>query len=223
MRAHGMGLLAEMMDFDFANEDVVRSWFDKGYFEKRLAVPGICGAASYEAIKGTPKFLHIYEADDVHVFYSEAFKEAVASPNDEDAGIASAKIAGVRLVCAQVYPGLPIKSPACPTVDVAGLAPVVQFGRIFVPLDKKADFNGWYARERVPLVEKVLGIRRIRRYNPVEGDDVMVVLYEMEDASVLETAEWKEIMATSWSAGVRSYYRQAEGSPGVYRRCGTAY
>ena len=223
MRTHGMGLFAEMMDFDPPNDEVARARFDKDYFLKRLAVPGICGAASYEAIKGTPRFLHLYEADDVHAFYSEAFKEAVAPSEDEDEGIEKAKTAGVRLVCAQIYPALPINTPACPTVDLAGLAPVVQFGRIFVPPEKRADFNGWYAQERAPLVENVPGIRRIRRYAPVEGDEVMVVLYEMEDESVTQTAEWKEMMSTDWTARVRGYYRQAEGSPGVYRRCGIAY
>ena len=90
------------------------------------------------------------------------------------------------------------------------------------PEDKIEDFNGWYAQDRGPLCEQVPGVRRIRRYAPVEGDSVMIVLYEMDDESVRETPEWKEMNASEWTARVRSYYKQASGSPGVYRRRGDA-
>ncbi|MFC1491443.1 hypothetical protein ACFLQ0_02505 [Nitrospinota bacterium] len=223
MRTHGMGLLAEMMDFEPGNEETVRAWFDEVHFGEHLSVPGLCGAARYEAIKGAPKFLNLYEAEDAHVFYSKAFREIVELPSERDGEMEKIMTAKVRLICTQFYPGLPPNPPACPTVEVAGLPPTVQFGRIFVPPEWKTDFNAWYSQERTPLVEKVPGVRRVRRYMPIEGDEVMVVLYELDDEAVIERAEWKEIMSTPWTNKVRGYYRQAEGSPGVYQRRGFAF
>ncbi len=222
MRSHGMGLLVEMMDFHPGNEGAVRAWFDEDHLGRRLSVPGICGGATYEAIKGTPRFLNLYEAESVQDFYGEEFQEIIASPSERDSEMKQAIAREVHLVCAQIYPGLPPSPPACPTVEVSGLSPVIQIGRIFVPPDKTRDFNGWYAQDRAPRVEKIPGVRRIRRYVPVEGEQVMVVLYELEDESAFEHEAWKEMAATSWTDRVRGYYRQADGSPGRYRRRGYA-
>lgn len=223
MRSHGLGLLIEMMDFNSGDEEAVRAWIDEDHLKKRLSAPGICGAATYEAITGTPRYLNLYEADNVQYFYGEEFQEVLASHSERDGEMKNSIVKEVRLVCSQIYPGLPPSSPACPTVDVAGLAPVIQLGRIFVPPEKIGDFNGWYAQDRAPRTERIPGVRRIRRYAPIEGDPVMVVLYELDDETPFDSPEWKEMAATSWTSRVRGYYRQADGSPGKYRRRGYAY
>lgn len=65
-------------------------------------------------------------------------------------------------------------------------------------------------------------MRRARRYVSVEGERLMVALYEMEDESARETPEWRRMDATAWTGRVRGYCRQAPGSPGLYRRRGYA-
>ena len=127
------------------------------------------------------------------MFYGEEFASLMDS---DEMRFPATPRTHIRLVCAQVYPGLPARPPDFPSVDAAGLAPVVQFGRINVPQERLADFNGWYSRDRGPLCEKVPGVRRMRRYSPVEGERLMIVLYEMEDESVRETPEWKRMNAS---------------------------
>lgn len=219
MRRHGMGLLVHLQDVEPGREDAARAGMEE-YLDRRMKVPGVWGAASYEALRGAPRLLALIEAESVHVFYSEPFLALASDPSPGEAEAKRGRTAEVRLVCAQLYPGLPAPSPSCPTVDVAGLAPVVQIGRIHVPADKLDDFNGWYAQDRAPRMERLPGMRRFRRYAVVEGEPVMVVFYEMESEAVQEQAGWKEASSTPWSGRVRSYYRQAPGSPGVYRRLG---
>ncbi len=219
MRTHGMGLLAELFDFAAGEEDEARAWLDEVRLSRMLKISGVNGGAGYEAIDGAPRFLNLIEAENIHVFYGEEFASLMNS--DEMRSPNSPKTC-IRLFCAQVYPGLPARQPDFPSVDAAGLGPVIQFGRIHVPQEWLADFNGWYSRDRGPLCEEVPGVRRMRRYNTVEGERLMIVLYEMEDESVRETPEWKRMNASEWTARVRSYYRQAPGSPGVYKRKGYA-
>ena len=221
MRRHGMGFLIHLQDVVPGHEDAARAGMEE-HIARRMEVPGVWGAACYEAIKGAPRFLTLIEAESVHVFYSEPFQALAAEPGPLEAEAKERQTAEVRLVCAQLYPGLPATTPSCPTVEVTGLAPVVQLGRIYVPADKLADFNGWYAQDRAPRMERLPGMRRFRRYAVVEGEPVMVVFYEMDNQSVQEQDGWKEAGASPWSARVRSYYRQAPGSPGVYRRLGQA-
>ena len=217
-----MGLLAHMFEFVEGHDDEVRAWLDDSYVASIIKLPRVVGAAGYEAVTGTPRFLNLVEAESIHAFYTEEFLSWKSNPSEGARKMKGLLTEEVRLVCSQIYPSLSIPKHNSPTVDVAGLAPVVQFGRIFVPEDKIEDFNGWYAQDRGPLCEQVPGVRRIRRYAPVEGDSVMIVLYEMDDESVRETPEWKEMNASEWTARVRSYYKQASGSPGVYRRRGDA-
>ncbi len=219
MRTHGMGLLAELFDFADGEEHEVRAWLDEVRTSRMLDVAGVSGGAGYEAIDGAPRFLNLLEARSVHVFYGAEFASLM---NSEEMRFPTPPKTRIRLVCAQVYPGLPAPPPDFPTVDAAGLAPFVQFGRIHVPEEMLADFNGWYAQDRAPLCEKVPGVRRMRRYSPMEGERLMVVLYELEDASGRETPEWKQMNASEWTTRVRGYYRQATGSPGFYRRRGYA-
>ncbi len=219
VRTHGMGLLAELFDFAEGESEQALAWIDKVRLSRILEIPGVGGAASYEAIDGTPRFLSLVEAQNVHVFYGEEFSSLMES---DEMRLPMVPETHIRLVSAQVYPGLPARPPDFPSVDAAGLAPIVQFGRINVPQERLADFNGWYSQDRGPLCEKVPGMKRMRRYSPVEGKRLMLVLYEMEDESVRETPEWKHMNASEWTARVRSYYRQEPGSPGVYRRRGYA-
>ena len=219
MRAHGMGLLAELFDFEEGAEEEARAWLDEARFPRMLGASGVCGGAGYEAVEGAPRFLNLVEALGVHVFYGEEFAALMEA---EEARPPRPPAARARLVCAQIHPGLPAAPPAFPTVDAAGLAPVVQFGRIAVPEDRLADFNGWYERDRLPLCAEVPGMRRARRYVSVEGERLMAALYEMEDESARETPEWRRMSATPWTARVRGYCRRAPGSPGLYRRRGYA-
>lgn len=222
MRSHGMGLGIHLLDFEPGDEASVREWMDQDYLVQGAEAPGICGLAAYESISGPPQFLSLFEADSVHSFYSEPFlalrNGGAAAGLKPDIRV----LEDIQLYCSQIYPAHPVSEPACPTVDKAGLAPVVQLGRLHVPAEKIADFNAWYAQERAPQIEKVPGVRRIRRYVPVEGDPVLVVLYELEDESVLEHEDWKAAMATPWTDRVRAYYRQAPGSPGIFKRRGYA-
>ncbi len=217
MRTHGMGLLAELFEFEEGAEDEARTWLDDVRLARTLEIPGVAGAAAYEAVDGAPRFLNLTEARSVHTFYGA---ECMALMEEEEMRASPPPLEHIRLVCAQVYPGLPASARGLPTVDAAGLAPIVQFGRINVPEERLPDFNGWYAQDRGPLCEEVPGMRRMRRYNTVEGPRLMIVLYEMEDESVRTTPEWKHMNASEWTARVRSYYRQEPGSPGVYKRRG---
>ncbi len=222
MRGHGMGLCIEMADYAPGCEEEVRAWLDGDHVARMLEAPGMRGAACYEAVRGEPRFLNLYEAESVHVFYGEPFLSLAAASRERNREMEAKRTASVRLLCAQVYPALAPEPPFLPTAEAAGLAPAVQLGRIFVPPENVPDFHAWYAQERAPDIEKVPGVRRIRRFLPVEGDPLMIVLYEMEDESVPGGPAWKEATATPWSGRVRSYYRQEPGSPGVYRRRGLA-
>ena len=216
----GSGLLIELADFVDCQPNDVFEYIRNELIPRRVTIPGVCQGAVYEALTGEPQYLQLYEAENVHVFFEPSFQKTLAQPPRPSPPLERAMANRLCLPCAQIYPG-----PATTSKNAGAPkpSPVVQLGRIHVPQEKLEDFNCWYAQDRAPLSEKIDGVNRFRRFIPVEGDRVMVVLYEFSGENVLrDSVQWKIAMDTQWSHKARGYFTQSNGSPGIYRLVGFA-
>ena len=211
----GSGLLIELADFVDCRPNDVLDYIRSEQLAQRIAIPGVSRGALYEALRGEPRYLQLYEAQHVHVFFEPPFQKALDRPQASSQPVARAMTNRLCLPCAQIYPGF---FTAGRYDGSARPSPAVQLGRIYAPREKLEDFNCWYAQDRAPLSEKIDGVTRFRRFMPVTGDRVMVVLYEFRAESVSrESQQWKTAMDTEWSRKARGYFVQSKGSPGIYR------
>lgn len=78
---HGSGLLLVMMDVDPEHEAEFNRWYDEEHLPERLRCPGFRSARRYLATEGSPKYVAIYELDDVEVLDSEDYR-AIMPPSD---------------------------------------------------------------------------------------------------------------------------------------------
>ena len=77
----------------------------------------------------------------------------------------------------------------------------------------------WADTAYIPPYLAVPGCLGARRYVAIEGQPKYLTLYEFENASVSESAEWARARdGNPWSNRVHSFMRHDRGSPGVYRR-----
>lgn len=222
MRQHGMGLFIELLDFEPGCEEGVRVWLDDEHMRRTLLIPGVCGGASYEAIHGGPRFVNLYEGESAQSFYTQAFLSRNGASSRREREVTMRRTVEMRLLCAQIYPPYPFSEPLCPTVEVAGLAPVILLARMSPPPERMADLHAWYTQDRVPRLEKVPGVVRVRRYVAVEGQPTLVALYEMEAEDVIEGSAWKRAISRR-SRLVRDYFRQNPEAVSMYRRRGFAH
>jgi hypothetical protein len=195
-------------------EQEFNRWYNEEHLAERLAVPGFLGAARYEAVKGGPKHLAVYELESPAVLDSAAYERVQAQPTEwtRRAGPGTVATTFIRNVYAMIHPAAPT-----PTLVESPMAPALQIGRMDVPAEVDAEWNRWYNTVYVPNYEKVPGVIRGRRYRAVSGAPTYLTLYEFEHPKVSEGAAWAaQRDAAPVNERMRQHMRHAPGSPGVY-------
>ena len=214
MAKKGSGLLMVWTDVPADKEVEFNQWYNEEHLKERLAVPGFLSGARYEAVKGGPKHLAVYELESPAVLESAAYKKVQANPTPWTKRCSPEVIGStfIRNVYAMIHPKtLP------PSVAESGMAPSLQIGRMDVPPEVDAEFNDWYNTIYVPNYEKVPGVIRGRRYRAVTGTPTYLTLYEFEHPKVSESAPWlAQRDASPVTQKIRPHMRHAQGSPGIY-------
>ena len=214
MSKKGTGLLMVWCDVPADKEPEFNRWYNEEHIDERLSVPGFLSAARYEAVKGGPKHLAVYELESPAVLQSAAYKKVSQNPTEwtKRSGPNAIATTFVRNVYRQIHP-----ASLTPAVAASGMAPALQLGRMDVPAEVDAEFNNWYNTIYVPNYEKVPGVIRGRRYRAVEGTPTYLTFYEFEHPKVSETPEWMaQRDASPITARIRPHMHHAPGSPGVY-------
>ena len=210
----GTGLLMVWADILADKEAEFNQWYNEEHLKERLAVPGFLSGARYEAVKGGPKHLAVYELESPAVLESPAYKKVQANPTPWTKRC-SPEVIGttfIRNVYTMIHP-----NALTPEVAQSGMAPALQIGRMDVPPEIDDEFNTWYNTIYVPNYETVPGVIRGRRYRAVSGTPTYLTLYEFEHPTVSESAAWmaqRDISPVTHR--IRPYMRHAPGSPGVW-------
>jgi hypothetical protein len=214
MAKKGTGLLMVWTDIPTDQEQEFNRWYNEEHLKERLAVPGFLSGARYEAVKGGPKHLAVYELESPAVLESPAYKKVQANPTPWTKRC-SPEVIGttfIRNVYRMIHPKVLV-----PSVAESGMAPSLQIGRMDVPREVDAEFNDWYNTIYVPNYEKVPGVIRGRRYRAVTGTPTYLTLYEFEHPKVSESAAWlAQRDASPVTQKIRPHMRHAQGSPGIY-------
>ncbi len=216
-KTRGTGLLMVWTDIDAEFETEFNRWYDEEHLPRMLQISGFLSAGRYEAIKGGPKYLAIYELEDHDVLRSSAYLDSQKyQPSAARQKTGTSRIGRnfLRNAYRQIFP-----VHTNPIEQTAEMAPVLQMGRIDVSSGVEEEFNDWYNTVYIPGYLSVPGCINARRYVAVEGQPKYLTLYEFEHARVPESEAWTRTRDSNpWTRRVRPYLRHDEGSPGVYRR-----
>jgi hypothetical protein len=210
----GAGMLMVWCDVPADKEPDFNRWYNEEHLAERLSVPGFLSAARYEAVKGGPKHLAVYELENAAVMESEAYKKVSNNPTPwtKRSGPNAIATTFIRNIYSMIHP-----KAVTPAIAQAGMAPALQIGRMGVPASVDKEWNDWYSTIYVPNYEKVPGVIRGRRYRAVVGEPTYMTFYEFETPKVSETDAWKaQQNAVPISATMRGHMTHAPGSPGVY-------
>src|SRR5260370_8862932 len=147
-KTRGTGLLMVWADIDPEFEAECRRWYDEDHIAHRLAVPGFLSAGRYEALKGSPKYLALYELEDADVLRSPAFLDGVRfRPSARRVQYSGGTIGRnyLRNGYRQIHPmhSNPIEQTREP-------APFLQMGRIPIPALVQEELTDWYTTAYQP-------------------------------------------------------------------------
>lgn len=213
MATRGKGIFLVYTDIDSQHETEFNDWYNSEHIPELLAVPGILAAARYEATKGGPKYLAVYELETADVVNTPAFTDRKRTPWGERMSPSVIGSNRTRVVGEQIFPD-GIEMPD------REMAPALQIGRMSVPDSVDAEWNAWYNGEYIPGYLKVPGVIYARRYRVIEGSTGYATVYEFENEKVSETDAWHTQRQNSSpnSERMRQVMTHADGSPGVYKR-----
>lgn len=216
VKKKGAALLVVLTDVGPEHDAEFNSWYNEEHLPERLSAPGFLDAARYEALRGGPRYLAVYELESVDALHTEEYMHMSNNPTEWTKRM-SPNIVGrgtVRNVYTQIYP-----AESDPHTLGRGMAPALQIGRMDVPQEVEAKYNEYYDTVRTPANLDIPGCMYVRRYHAVEGDPKYLTVYEFEHEKVPETLAWeKQRGLDTMHQYIGGVYGHAPGSPGVYRR-----
>ena len=163
-KTRGTGLLMVWTDIDAEHEAEFNRWYDEEHLPRLLEIPGFLSAGRYAALKGGPKYLAIYELEDHNVLRSAAYLDTVKyqpSAQRQKTGTSRVGRNFLRNAYRQIFP-----MHTHPIEQTAGMAPVLQMGRIDVSSAVEEEFNAWYNTVYIPGYLTVPGASTLGAMSP---------------------------------------------------------
>ena len=195
---------------------VFNKWYVEEHLPERLSAPGFLDAALYQATKGSPRYLAIYELESLATMQTPEYLHMSQNPTEwtKRIGPSGAGRGVVRNICEQISP-----KESDPDIMGRGMAPAIQVGRMIVPEEIESKYNDYYDSQRTPRNMTVPGCLAVRRYHVVEGSPKYTTVYEFEHEKVPESIAWNVGRADDkMHEYIGGDYEHAPGSPGVYIR-----
>jgi hypothetical protein len=172
------------------DEAAFHEWYNDEHAPNRLTVPGILNGRRYQAVEGgSPRYLAYYDMANEDVLKSAEYKRLVDERSDRERAV-MATIPHMDRRVLRLTDGSPAWTDDAPYVMSVAMDP---------PADVVDDFHAWYREEHMPLLLKVPGWRRIRRFEQIEGTGPrFLALHELESLAVFETEEYRAATNTPW-------------------------
>lgn len=164
MTSRPNGLLLALSTAPEGQEQEYHDWYDEEHAPARLTVPGIRTARRYRDTAAHRGYLACYDLDSAGVLDSPDYLKLPAAASGRE-----------RRILREVAPDRRVYQ-AVPTPDVSRSRDLGICGQVLLAVwwtpapGTDDDFNAWYTQEHVPLLMKVPGWLRIRRYSLLAGN-----------------------------------------------------
>ena len=189
------GLFYVYTDPGTVDEAEFHDWYDHEHGPARLTVPGIRTALRYQALDGeTPAWLALYELDGPEVIGGPEYQTLGANASERDKAVA----AGLATLDRRVYEQTGLDG----LDELPQPAPVILAVAMSVPEGSEGDLAAWYAQEHIPMLLKVPGWQRIRRFRLTRSLDdpapEFLSVHDLAGPQVLEEPAYRAAVGTPW-------------------------
>jgi hypothetical protein len=173
------GLLLSQMKPPAGWDDDFNDWYENEHIPARMAIPGFSHAIRYRDDAG---YLACYFLDDMSALETPEYRSLKEEPSERTHRMLTNVTGFTRYITDQI-------SDTGGGVEKHPLY-VVAFA---VPESDRAEFEAWYEEEHVPLLMKVPGWLRVRRFLTRPGHDgppwTHLALHEIASPAVLDAPE----------------------------------
>jgi hypothetical protein len=197
------GLLLTITEPPHAMEEEFNAWYDTEHIPERNAITGFISSRRWvwpDAKAGEGKYLATYELESPAALTTPEYLSHVG----EHFTPWSKRCLGSATVFRRWALGETGRSHATlaePVPDEVG-ALFVSIGDI--PDEHADEFNRWYDEEHVPMISKVPGVLRARRFVDPAGIPRYVALYDLAGPEVRQHPDWAPAVNTEWTKRIRT-------------------
>ena len=119
----GTAIMVVYTDVAVEHDADLNAWYYQEHLPERLSNPGFLDGARYEALRGGPRYLAVYELESAEALQSDEYLRQRANPTDWSKRVSPLMAAGgmVRNVYTQIYP-----AESDPHTLGRGMAPPLQ-------------------------------------------------------------------------------------------------
>lgn len=216
-KTRGTGLLMVWSDIDAQHEEDYRRFYRDEHIAHLMKVPGFLNGGLYQALRGGPKYLAMYELEEYNVLRSADFLDTVRYKPSAVRSKASGGHVGRNYMIIGYRQIFPARSN--PIENTMEMPRYLQMGRMDIPAAMEEEFNAWYNTSYIPSYLTVPGVIRVRRFLAVENQPKYLTVYEFENPGVPDSPEWDKARNNNpWNRRVRPHLQLDAGSPAVYQR-----
>lgn len=178
-------------------DDEFNDWYDTDHAPSRVRLPGIPTARRYFDLAERHKYLALYDLMSLAVLDGDAYRTVVAEASDREHELLAASTMDRR-----VYRR--IETPTVSNADDLTICTEIVLCVWWTPpLNGSAELNTWYNEEHIPLLMKVPGWRRIRRYELVTGNGPsFLAVHDLDSPAVLDHPLHRSAIETPWRTRV---------------------
>ncbi len=194
-------------DVPAAIESAWNQWHNK-HLSARINIPGIISGRRFRSIHDEPKYMVIYDYNNVGVLTSDAYlqlrdKEGTLSADSFEAITMQQNLPNsCRSLYRQIYPEEEYRVPNTEFILAVGHD---------VPPEKEEEFNAWYNTERIPAMTRVPGVVTARRLAFVDMQfpersgarfwgPKYAALYDIESEKVFRSDAFLRAQVSPWTA-----------------------
>jgi hypothetical protein len=185
------GLLFVLSEPGLVPDDEFHEWYDTEHGPARLGLPGVRSGQRYRAADGaSPTWLAWYELD-LDVLDTPGYRALRDRRSERERAVLARLAVLDRRVYELVEDHGGGGEPAPP--------PVVLCRSMSVPAGREAELHAWYREEHIPLLHRIPGWRRTRRYRLVDADAPrFLAMHEISGTEALESPDYRAATHTPW-------------------------
>lgn len=205
MADQARGLLAVWTDIPAAVEADFNRWYDEEHLAERRGIPGFLSARRYVSLRGSPKYIALYDTVDAQVLHSEAYLQVLNNPTPWTQRVRPHFHNFIRNEYELLLTLGTIPDEA---------APYILTVRLETAPEHDAEFNDWYNTDHLPALTGVPGVYGARRYRATAGAPQYLALYELASADVTQSEAWRKAADSPWTLKLRPQFRNLAANLG---------
>ncbi|KAI0369003.1 hypothetical protein BV20DRAFT_968494 [Pilatotrama ljubarskyi] len=184
-------------------------WYDNEHVPLRMAISEFRNTTRWTAIDGKrPHYLATYDLASCAILEVPPYSTFADTRSEREKDV----IRRVQLLDRRTYEQLEPVFPPAAGYDVREPGPILVTMQIDIKPELEDELNRWYTEEHIPLLAKVPGWRRSRRFvlksaGPAKGTDAgkvvgrppkYLAVHEWDSPESFETQEFKHATSTPW-------------------------